>query len=296
MKRLPFKPIVVVALTGLVIFLGLFVLKQPRHTNSLPLPVPNGYNDLIKAGQRLLPEPAVIDNLRSEELRSLVDGNAEALRLARAGLQKECRVPVVCSMSYMSNHLADLTLFKRLVRGFVAEGKLAELDNRQKSAALDYLDAIRLGHECGRGGVIIDALVGLACQPIGCQALQRLSNNLQAPDCREAIRQLEEMDSKAESVTEIINRERSWSRSTFGWRGQLARLMTSKSLRQTEQGVTAKLQAQERTARLLLIDLAARAYELDKRKRPTTVQDLMPNYLKAAPRDPVSGSEMIKVP
>lgn len=238
----------------------------------------------------LAPESAALDNQEG------LARNADALRLARAGLQKECRVPLAYSMSYMSNHLSDLTLFKRLVRAFEAEGKLAERENRPKDAAFAYLDAVRLGHECSRGGVIIDMLVGVACQSIGCQAMQRLANELQVSDCREAIRQLEEMDAKAETATEIIDHERNWSRHAFGWRGQLVRLMTMQRLKQTEQTTITKLQGQQRAERFLLISLAARAYELDKGQRPNNVTDLVPDYLKAPPRDPVSGSAMITVP
>ena len=182
--------------------------------------------------------------------------------------------------------------FKRLVRGFQAEGKLAERENRLKDAASDYLDAIHLGHECSRGGVIIDMLVGVACRSLGCQAMQGLRGQLQAPECREAIRQLEEMDSKAESATQVVQHERSWSRRTFGWRGQLVRLMAWQRLKQTEQKTTAKLQTQQTAARRLLIDLADRAYELEKGQRPRTVGDLVPVYLRAVPRDPLTGTSM----
>lgn len=284
MKTLSLKHIIVVALTGLAILWGALVLRHPHQNYQPPLPISNGYGDLVKAGEALRSEPAALDNLDSEELRSLVAQNAEALRLARAGLKKECRVPLAYSMSYMGNHISDLAVFKRLARGFVAEGMLAELEHRPKSAAVADLDAIRLGHECSRGGIIIDMLVGVACQSIGCRALQKLSNELQASDCREAIRQLEDIDAKAESATEVIDHERSWSRRAFGLRGQLLRLLTIQRLKQAEQTAAAKLQAQQKSERLLLIGLAARVYELDKGQRPRSVSDLVPNYLKAPPR------------
>jgi len=42
--------------------------------------------------------------------------------------------------------------------------------------------------------------------------------------------------------------------------------------------------------RQLLIDLAARAYELDKGQSPANVADLVPDYLKAIPQDPFTGT------
>ena len=46
----------------------------------------------------------------------------------------------------------------------------------------------------------------------------------------------------------------------------------------------------------LLIDLAARAYELEKGHRPASLADLVPDYLKAIPQDPVTGTNMVFPP
>jgi hypothetical protein len=45
-----------------------------------------------------------------------------------------------------------------------------------------------------------------------------------------------------------------------------------------------------------LINLAARAYELDKGKPPESLADLVPDYLKAVPQDPFTGTNMIYSP
>jgi hypothetical protein len=57
-----------------------------------------------------------------------------------------------------------------------------------------------------------------------------------------------------------------------------------------------KLNIQEQKTRQLLIALAARAYELDKGHPPTSTADLVPEYLKAVPQDPVSGTNMVYSP
>jgi len=48
--------------------------------------------------------------------------------------------------------------------------------------------------------------------------------------------------------------------------------------------------------RQLTIDLAARAYELDKGKPPATVNDLVPDYLKTIPQDPLTGTNIVLRP
>jgi competence protein ComGC len=42
----------------------------------------------------------------------------------------------------------------------------------------------------------------------------------------------------------------------------------------------------------LIINLAARAYELDKGHRPASLNDLVPDYLKTIPQDPSTGKNM----
>jgi hypothetical protein len=170
-----------------------------------------------------------------KELKSLMAQNTAALNVARLGLQEQCRVPLEFSKSYATNHLTALNSIKRVARAFMAEGRWAEQEHRPAEAALSYLDTMRLGQECSRGGVIIDMLVGVACQSLGSQAFQGLIDKLNAVDCRKAVQQLEAMEAKAESPRDVADQERSWCRRTFGWRGQVLTLVTRSSLQQNEQ-------------------------------------------------------------
>ena len=45
-----------------------------------------------------------------------------------------------------------------------------------------------------------------------------------------------------------------------------------------------------------MLALAARAYELDKGHPPASAADLVPDYLKAIPQDPVTGTNLIYSP
>ena len=252
------------------------------------MPEANGYDVFLSAGQILDPATGDFDKLDTEGLRLLVEKNAEALRAVRGALQKPSRVPVEYSLHAVSNHLSTLTYWKRLTLAFLAEGQRAEDENRRSSAAGAYLDAIRFGHECSRGGLVIDALVGVACRSKGAKALQRLWPELGAQECREAARWLEEIAANGESAEEIVRQERDWSRRTFGWRGRLTAVVMRKTLRQGEQNLTSKLAAQQKAEKDLILELATRAYELEKGHKPPTIGELVPGYLKAIPADPAT--------
>ena len=141
-------------------FLGLLIFWNAEPLPPVaPLPSPNGYEDLVKAG-RLIKSMAGYDQTNELQLAVLVATNAEALRLLRAGLSNQCRVPLQFSENYMANHLNDLAGCKRLAQVLAAEGRLAEMEDRPADAARSYLEAIHLGAESARGGVLIDQLVG----------------------------------------------------------------------------------------------------------------------------------------
>ena len=93
--------------------------------------------------------------------------NSDALQAARTSLQEDCAVPIQSSESYMSRHLSELADYKRLAQAFVAEGRLAEMENRPGDAAKSYLDAIRLGNKSDHGGILIDELVSTAIEAMG---------------------------------------------------------------------------------------------------------------------------------
>ena len=194
--------------------------------------------------------------MSEEDLRTLVTKNTAGLKLARTGLSRVCQVPLDYSATNASRS-PELAKLKRLARALEAEGRLAKLENRPADAAAAYLTVIRLGSAIRQGGTILDSLVGIAVEAIGTAPMEKLAPGLDAKQCRE-----------------------------------IAAALEFRSLKQTEQGVTAKLTAQQTRARRLLIELAARAYELEKGERPKNLTNLVPAYLKTIPQDPLTGTNM----
>ena len=100
----------------------IFILSQPAPAPP-PLPKPNGYDDFLKAGKMLTGNTSDYGTMKEEQLRTMVATNAEALKLARTGFSRECRVPLDYSTNFA--HLDDLPAVKRLASAFAAEGRLA---------------------------------------------------------------------------------------------------------------------------------------------------------------------------
>lgn len=277
----------VVAVTGFVIFNALRPLPPVP-----PLPADNGHADFVTASQIVTAHTGDYSKLNKEDLRALVAKDSAALKLARTGLEKQCRIPLDFSTT-STTHLDELARMKRLALAFAAEGRLAEMEGRYDEASKSYLDAIHFGTESVRGGTVLDQMVGTAIEAIGIAQLQKLAEHLDAKACRETAAALDSLDTNRQSWEDVLQQEEAWSRRAFrGPRYVLARLLTGRMIKEGLERTEQKSNEQQLRARQLLIEIATRAYELEKGRRPASLSDLMPDYLKAIPQNPLTGANM----
>ncbi len=285
-----------------LLFLGLLLFWDAEPLPPLaPLPNPNGYDDLVKAGKMVSSNSWNYDSANLEQLRETTAANTEALALARAGLSNECRVPVQFSWAYITNHVSDLVSLRKLVQAFVTEGKLAGKENRYSDAAKSYLDAIHLGNEAGRGGTVVDEMIGMAVERVGLEQLQKTADNLDAKSCRDTIQTLGTLAAHKQSWADVLQQEKNWSRRSYsGLQGQVlilySRLFYYRTRERNYQRCVDTKNSTQKQEGLLQIDLATRAYELEKGHPPASVFNLVPDYLKAVPQDPITGTNLVYSP
>lgn len=294
--RIPIAAILI--LIGWLVFDELHRVPPP----SPPVPNPNGYDDLVKAGQMITGNFGNIEKFGETELRALLTTNAKAMTLGRLGLTRECRVPIQYSATYSEGHIVDIVAMRRFAQALCGEGKLAEMENRPSDAFKSYLDCVRLGNQSARGGLLIDKMIDLAIEGIGLNAINKMTNQISLPDCRNAIQTLETLEANTESADDILKRDKIWSRQTYSWvaysRMMIGRMVQDKTLNPTRPPPNWKnmIQSKENARRKLLVDIAARAFELEKGERPKTINDLVPDYLKTIPLDPFTGTNMVYQP
>ncbi len=280
----------------LLILLSVLVfefLELNRKSPLPPLPSPNGNDDFVKAQKLMVGNPADFERGSLEELRKHLAENAEVLRLVQEGLTKRCRVPI----SYSTNHLVlrSLSDVKKLARLLEAAGRLAELERRTNDAARIYLETIRYGEESCRGGVMMDRLVGIVCETIGVNSLQKITGALDAATCRVLSKQLQEFERREESVTEVLRNEAEWVRRTFPLWQRIPAMIPIESLNPTkrvQKDFVKKCNQSEIPFKRLIINLAVRAYELDRGQQPKSLNELVPDYLDAVPVDPATGTKL----
>ena len=277
---------IILGLALVLVAAGVLLLWPSRTPVAESVPSPNGYDDFLKAAGFLSPTTFEFRDLAEGELRDMVTQNRAALKLLRSALERECRVPVEFSRNYIDKHFPELPGLKRLASALVAEGRVAELDQRTNEAARCYLDAIRLGHEAARGGMMIDHLVGVACEAMGSSKLTKIVPALTAKECRAAIATLESIENKRESPDETLRIERAWCRSE-GMQQRINSMINHKSLdpeKQWHRRYLARLQGEIARQSQLRISLATRSYELENGNPPADLHVLVPTYLKALPQ------------
>jgi hypothetical protein len=262
-----------------------------------PLPNPNGYDDLVKAGQMITGEPDDYNELNEQQLGELIATNAGALQLLHSALTNQCRVPLQFTQADMYNLLNELTGFKRLAQLQAAQGRLAEMNNHPGEAAMSYLEIVNLGIKSAQGGVMLNQLIGIAIEKMGTGSLQKIVNSMDAKSCRKIIITLEAIDAQRQTWSDVLQQEHDWSRRAFtGLRNELTRVISSRTIRKSEEDSEQAFKKNELKTNQLIIDLAARAYELDKGHRPENINDLVPDYLKTVPQDPLTGTNMVYLP
>ncbi len=284
MKAGNFLKYFILAVIAINVAILAIALLPGLSTKPIPLPNPNGYDDFVKAGQSLSGSISDSGAMSRDALTALVSQNENALGFLRTGLTHASRIPADYTIRRQTNMMYVLMSFKSCAFLLCAEGRLSELDGRTNDAAKIYLDTVRFGQASSRGGVMIDRLVGIACETIGLRKLQPLSQVLPAKNCAEVAHALEDIDSKEETPEQMLVDEAIYVRKTATVPQQLGGLIMFKAIRDMRKKSVAKLNAATLHRRQVMLDFASRACELDKGHRPTNIADLVPAYLKAIPQ------------
>jgi hypothetical protein len=279
--------------------LGAAILWPAPTPVSEPLPSPNGYDDFVRAGRLLVAFSPDYKKLPTDQLKAAVKSNEEPLRILRVGLGRDCRKPLEYTLSHFMATAKDLPTMKQLAQLVSAEGVLAEREERFGNAAISHTDNIKLGAAFSKGGLVIDHLVGIACEAMGIAGMERVIEKLSAQEARSILGKILEVDRSADNPDEFIARDLVFAKRTSTIRERLQAMWTYKTLAPEQVGLAnykTKAHLNSRRRGDLNIRLASHIYQKEKGTSPRQISDLVPNILPMIPVDPETGTNLVLNP
>lgn len=280
---------------GLVAVCTLILLLQglnwaARRANTLPsVPNPNGYDRLlVAAGKVSLPSKEMIE-VTTNEVLEISRQNAAVLENLRTDLAAQSAVPLRASSGWVEQHYDDLSKLKRLAVAVNLDARALTLQGRTNEAALRYLDVIVLGQAVARGGVVADALTGIAIETIGNVGLRSELKGLSSAELSSLARALGQAESRRDATETILQTEKRWVAASFGLVSRLGGLLNRKAMTRGREDFARRYDENRRRTGRLILFVAARAFELDHARAASGPAELVPKYLPAVPVDAVTG-------
>lgn len=261
------------------------------------LPVPNGYDGLLRAGEMVASRTGFYDEMSAEELAAVVTQNEPALALAREALTQECVVPLDWSANrtwFDNVHMKRGQTLRSLGRAFGAEARQARINGRTDDALRCGSNILRLAEATAQGGLAIDWLVARGVQYTALHVFRDQADRLSAADCAALGAELSESFQLLEPPSELLYREAKFFRQMDGL---LQSFMMASVMRAQHQQMLSFLRNSAKNyaaiCTVLQGHLAIRRFQLDQNRLPESLDELVPDYLPAVLMDPFSDKPLV---
>lgn len=274
--------------------LGLLWAWWPKEKEALP--ADNGFEDFLTAARLVADARTSLAPFAAGGSFLSRAENAEAWKLAQRGLAKTTRLPLARleeDPRLVSDYFRGL-LYLSFGIEQVIQHEFRSLGHTNEARAL-LLDALRLAHEPYRGGMAAHMANAANIESRFLRHANDMLVKADATSAREICKTLAALDEKMETPATMWGRQAMFASRTNIWQ-----LVTPDAiyhsvrtdLKPVKEGFFRTMNGSARQRRKILVDAAARLHELEVGKRPASFADLVPKYLKAAPKDPETGKEL----
>jgi hypothetical protein len=259
-------------------------LLLPTPIPHVTLPEPNGFDDFVAAARMISSNQAAKlngwNNLTDAQLHALVAEHARVFDRVSEGLRKACWHPY----GYMPRTSNDEAALIPLISAMFARVTLAQRigsANEELAAGWDFL---RLTMEADRGTGTSYSIPAQAQQ----QAIRTLWDcrvRLSASQCTELARDLWKLETSREPW-KVKSQRQQIIDENVNWQWRLQAILADWSGTERHEWVRQIHLIRMTEARILIIDLAIRAHQLEANSLPASLAKLTPDYLPAVPNDP----------
>ncbi|MBN2295399.1 MAG: hypothetical protein JXM70_23410 [Pirellulales bacterium] len=257
------------------------------------MPTPNGYDTFVRVGKELVkitvPDLSMPGSITKQSLAAFKRQSDGLLAQAHEALDQECQCLAFSEETWQQSWLPEIQAIRELARGFAVQGYTAHMNSEDNKAIECYLATVRMGKASSRGGLYIDALVGIACEGIGLNHLHDLQTSLSEEQLLELAQTLCSMQELNEPLEVIAARDEVADYYICGWVGRL-QLMLEK-ISQPDDLFSKKLmgialQRRQSQYQILLIEIALTRYHNKHGIYPQKLDALVPDFLGELPKEP----------
>ncbi|MCS7470512.1 hypothetical protein NZK35_27995 [Stieleria sp. ICT_E10.1] len=253
----------------------------------------------------LNPKEQTIDDLAKTGRTESAIEVAEAYASIRRSTRRVFRAPDPLAVDADFTGLGQkLNAFRSWARCMDKDAMAAVKSGEFFEASEAWRDCIHVGHGLGRGSQIAYALAGIAIEGVGQEGLVRIRNDLPVETIAELLSALITIDGQRESLESLHRRSDLVMDREMTWQYRLAMHapahLSAQNPAETTTLVSPSIQAtgdaidrRDAGLRMLMVEFAARLFDAKQRRMPTSIEELVPEFLPAVPLDPFSGNSLI---
>jgi len=185
------------------------------------IPAPAGFSSSIHPGNKL-----TIDDIRActhagkiapnprgrvpkppklADMQALMAKNAPVMAKARQGFSCEYHEIPSRAIETLYPHLSKL---RDLMRTMMADGVVRCASGDWDGGAERFLDVMRIGNDCPRGGILISMQTGDSLQAVGRREAWSTLDHISSAEARRAARRLEEMAARRVQLADILREDK----------------------------------------------------------------------------------------
>lgn len=270
-------------------------LLCPTPLPKIPSPSPNGFHDVVDAAHDFS-LASILGRMQdpqcsTEELAAEVAEHKWVYERLRLGLSRDVQVREwtkegIANERKYRNAEAILDFdVPAAARALIREAELAQRQHRYGDAARIAVECISLGHAITHNALASDYNCALRVEIMGNLMLHQLLPRLDTLQCRRAIDALIEIDRQREPLKDVWRRDRIWYENSGDWLKQLVAVLVA--VASTDDGEEPiAISERDAVTRLLIVELALRAYQTENGTLPDQLRQVTPEFLAALPVDP----------
>jgi len=283
----------------LVVAVGVVVLLIFSRPTALPIPQPNGGDEVVRLARTLpkMPQgPKPTDDATASQIRAGIVSTPTF----RSDVTNLLKTEFLARSSYSSNSNPRMVALFELTKRLLAEARDESnpVEDRMEICLIVY----ELGSRATRGGAIIDGMVSMAVRVNSMRNLSTCSSNATSAQLKSAAAKLDQLIKQAPTLEDYRDGEAFFSSTVpvkakiESWIDDLKGDGITKIFDPLVDAFEPKMAEMNRIEQSTLRDLVVRSYTLAKGSPPTNWSDPIPVYLPTPLVDPVGKTNLSLMP